>query len=233
MPLLLQEEFLLLQEEDNSIEIAYEGKKLNECGIWMKNVTATWNNETRSTLNRITLSVQPGELLAVIGSVGSGKTSLLMSILGEIPIISGKVSVKGKISYSSQEAWIFNGTIRENIIFGEEYQEEKYRKVLHITTLEKDIRIFPNGDSTLVGERGVIMSGGQKARINLARALYLDADIFLLDDPLSAVDVPVARHLFQKCIMEYLNDKVCILVTHQTQFLNSTTKVVMLNGKKL
>ncbi|XP_067119202.1 ATP-binding cassette sub-family C member 4-like [Centruroides vittatus] len=225
------QEFLLLQEKDNnSNEIADEGTKLNECGIWMENVMATWNNKTGSTLNGITLSVQPGEMLAVIGSVGSGKTSLLMSILGEIPVISGKVSVKGKISYSSQEAWIFNGTIRENIIFGEEYQEEKYRKVLHITTLEKDIRSFPNGDSTLVGERGVIMSGGQKARINLARALYLDADIFLLDDPLSAVDVPVARHLFQKCIMEYLNDKVCILVTHQTQFLNSTTKVLMLNG---
>ncbi|XP_023242085.1 multidrug resistance-associated protein 4-like [Centruroides sculpturatus] len=153
-----------------------------------------------------------------------------MSILGEISIISGTVSVKGKISYSSQEAWIFNGTIRENIIFGEEYQEERYRKVLHITTLEKDIGLFPNGDLTLVGERGMIMSGGQKARINLARALYHDADIFLLDDPLSAVDVPVARHLFQKCIMEFLNDKICILVTHQTQFLNSTTKVLMLNG---
>ncbi|XP_023230117.1 multidrug resistance-associated protein 4-like [Centruroides sculpturatus] len=225
------QDFLLLQEkENNSVEIANEKTKLNECGIWMKNVMATWNNKTGWTLNGITLSVQPGELLAVIGSVGSGKTSLLMSILGEIPIISGTVSVKGKISYSSQEAWIFNGTIRENIIFGEEYQEERYRKVLHITTLEKDIRLFPNGDLTLVGERGVIMSGGQKARINLARALYLDADIFLLDDPLSAVDVPVARHLFQKCIMEYLNDKICILVTHQTQFLNSTTKVLMLNG---
>ncbi|XP_023212547.1 multidrug resistance-associated protein 4-like [Centruroides sculpturatus] len=227
----LEKDFLLLQEkENNSGEIANEKTKLNECGIWMKNVTATWNNKIGLTLNGIKLCVQPGELLAVIGSVGSGKTSLLMSILGEIPIISGTVSVKGKISYSSQEAWIFNGTIRENIIFGEEYQEEKYRKVLHITTLEKDIRLFPKGDLTLVGERGVIMSGGQKARINLARALYLDADIFLLDDPLSAVDGPVARHLFQKCIMEYLNDKTCILVTHQTQFLNSTTKVLMLNG---
>ncbi|XP_023242770.1 multidrug resistance-associated protein 4-like [Centruroides sculpturatus] len=226
-------DFLLLQEkENNSGEIANEKTKQNECGIWMKNVTATWNNKIGLTLNGIKLCVQPGELLAVIGSVGSGKTSLLMSILGEIPIISGTVSVKGKISYSSQEAWIFNGTIRENIIFGEEYQDEKYRKVLHITSLEKDIRLFPNGDLTLVGERGVIMSGGQKARINLARALYLDADIFLLDDPLSAVDGPVARHLFQKCIMEYLNDKICILVTHQTQFLNSTTKVLMLNGGK-
>ncbi|XP_067135105.1 ATP-binding cassette sub-family C member 4-like [Centruroides vittatus] len=180
------------------------------------------------TLNEISLNVQPGELLTVIGPVGSGKTSLLMSILGEIPISSGKVTVKGKIAYASQEAWVFNETIRENILFGEEYQEEKYKKVLHMTALEKDISLFPKGDLTIVGERGVIMSGGQKGRINLARALYVDADIFLLDDPLSAVDVPVGKHIFEKCIMEYLKEKICILVTHQVQFLNSASKVLVL-----
>ncbi|XP_067134904.1 ATP-binding cassette sub-family C member 4-like [Centruroides vittatus] len=183
---------------------------------------------TEPTLNGISLNMQSGELLIVIGPVGSGKTSLLMSVLGEIPITSGEVSVKGKISYASQEAWVFNATVRDNILFGEEYQEDKYRKILHITALEKDIRLFPKGDLTIVGERGVIMSGGQKARINLARALYLDADIFLLDDPLSAVDVPVAKHIFEKCIMEYLKDKICVLVTHQIQFLNSSSKILVL-----
>ncbi|XP_067125036.1 ATP-binding cassette sub-family C member 4-like [Centruroides vittatus] len=192
----------------------------------MDNVTAVWKKEP--TLNEISLNVQPGELLTVIGPVGSGKTSLLMSILGEIPISSGKVTVKGKIAYASQEAWVFNETIRENILFGEEYQEEKYKKVLHMTALEKDISLFPKGDLTIVGERGVIMSGGQKGRINLARALYVDADIFLLDDPLSAVDVPVGKHIFEKCIMEYLKEKICILVTHQVQFLNSASKVLVL-----
>ncbi|XP_023213313.1 multidrug resistance-associated protein 4-like [Centruroides sculpturatus] len=152
-----------------------------------------------------------------------------MSILGEIPVTSGEVIVKGKIAYASQEAWVFNETIRENILFGEKYQEEKYRKVLHITALEKDISLFPKGDLTIVGERGVIMSGGQKARINLARALYMDADIFLLDDPLSAVDVPVAKHIFEKCIMEYLDEKICILVTHQVQFINSASKILVIN----
>ncbi|XP_023233964.1 multidrug resistance-associated protein 4-like [Centruroides sculpturatus] len=152
-----------------------------------------------------------------------------MSLLSEIPVISGKISVKGKIAYASQEAWIFNGSIRENILFGEEYQEEKYRYIIHITALEKDISLFPKKDLTLVGERGVIMSGGQKARINLARALYLDADIFLLDDPLSAVDVPVAKEIFEKCIIEYLKNKICILVTHQVQFLNFATKILVLN----
>ncbi|XP_067123925.1 ATP-binding cassette sub-family C member 4-like [Centruroides vittatus] len=225
--------FLLLQEKENrTLKVEEATSKLTEYGIWMNNVTATWRKETNPTLNDISINVQPGELLTVIGPVGSGKTSFLMSILGEIPVSSGNVIVKGKIAYASQEAWVFNESIRENILFGEEYQEEKYKTVLHITALEKDISFFPKGDLTIVGERGVIMSGGQKARINLARALYLDADIFLLDDPLSAVDVPVAKHIFEKCIMEYLKDKICILVTHQVQFLNSASKILVLNKEK-
>ncbi|XP_023213002.1 multidrug resistance-associated protein 4-like, partial [Centruroides sculpturatus] len=224
------QEFLLLHEKDtNDIEIVEEVGNLNKYGIWMNNVTATWKNESQPTLSKISLNVQPGELLTVIGPVGSGKTSLLMSVLGEIPVTSGKVIVKGKIAYASQEAWVFNETVRENILFGEEFKEEKYRNVLYITALEKDISLFPKGDLTIVGERGVIMSGGQKARINLARALYLDADIFLLDDPLSAVDVPVAKHIFEKCIMEHLKHKICILVTHQVQFLNPASKILVLN----
>ncbi|XP_067128898.1 ATP-binding cassette sub-family C member 4-like [Centruroides vittatus] len=227
------QDFLLLQEKENNAEkILVIKANLSENGIYMNNVTAAWKNETEPTLNEISLNMQPGELLTVLGPVGSGKTCLLMSMLGEIPIRSGNVSVKGKIAYASQEAWVFNETVRENILFGEEYDEEKYKKVLHITALDKDICLFPKGDLTIVGERGVIMSGGQKARINLARALYLDADIFLLDDPLSAVDVTVAKHIFEKCVMEYLKDKICILVTHQIQFLNSGNKILVLNKGK-
>ncbi|XP_023231179.1 multidrug resistance-associated protein 4-like [Centruroides sculpturatus] len=181
-----------------------------------------------TTLKAISLDVQVGELLVVVGSIGSGKTSLLMTILGEIPICSGKVIVNGKIAYASQEAWLFNGTIRENILFGGEYREDKYNEVLYITALEKDISLFPKGDLTRVGERGTTMSGGQKARINLARALYRDADIFILDDPLSAVDTPVAKHIFEKCIMKYLSNKICILVTHQIHFLQYATKILVL-----
>ncbi|XP_023226978.1 multidrug resistance-associated protein 4-like [Centruroides sculpturatus] len=223
--------FLLLHEkENNAVKTIEEEENLKE--IRMDTVTATWKKGTEPTLNGISLNMQPGELLLVVGHVGSGKTSLLMSLLKEIPITSGEVSVKGKISYASQEAWVFNATVRENILFGEEYHEDKYRKVLHITALEKDIRLFPKGDQTIVGERGVMVSGGQKARINLARALYVNADIFLLDDPLSAVDVPVAKHIFEKCIMEYLKDKICILVTHQIQFLNSASKILVLKKGK-
>ncbi|XP_023241146.1 multidrug resistance-associated protein 4-like isoform X1 [Centruroides sculpturatus] len=227
------QDFLLLQERENdAVKTARERENSTEYEIRMDSVTAAWKNEFEPTLSGISLNMQPRELLIVIGPVGSGKTSLLMSVLGEIPITSGEVSVKGKISYASQEAWVFNATIRENILFGEEYQEDKYRKILHITALEKDISLFPKGDKTIVGEKGVIMSGGQKARINLARALYVDADIFLLDDPLSAVDVPVAKHIFEKCIMEYLKDKICILVTHQIQFLNSACKILALKKGK-
>ncbi|XP_023244547.1 multidrug resistance-associated protein 4-like isoform X3 [Centruroides sculpturatus] len=227
------QDFLLLQERENDADnTVRERENSTEYEIRMDSVTAAWKKEFEPTLNGISLNMQSRELLIVIGPVGSGKSSLLMSVLGEIPITSGKVSVKGKISYASQEAWVFNATIRENILFGEEYQEDKYRKILHITALEKDISLFPKGDLTIVGEKGVIMSGGQKARINLARTLYVDADIFLLDDPLSAVDVPVAKHIFEKCIMEYLKDKICILVTHQIQFLNSACRILALKKGK-
>ncbi|XP_023233963.1 multidrug resistance-associated protein 4-like [Centruroides sculpturatus] len=133
------QDFLLLQGKDNiSAKGIEKNQKLIEInGIWMERVQAAWNKETELTLDGISLQVQPGELLTVIGPVGSGKTSLLMSLLSEIPVISGKISVKGKIAYASQEAWIFNGSIRENILFGEEYQEEKYRYIIHITALEK------------------------------------------------------------------------------------------------
>ncbi|XP_023228994.1 multidrug resistance-associated protein 4-like [Centruroides sculpturatus] len=194
--------------------------------------TVIYGKNGDPTLKGISLNVKPGELLAVVGSVGSGKTSLLMSILREIPISSGELSVKGKIAYASQEAWLFYGTIRENILFGETFHEEKYRKILHITALEKDINLFSKRDLTRVGEKGVIMSGGQKARINLARALYLDADIYILDDPLSAVDTPVASHIFEKCIMEYLSEKICILVTHHVHFLKFVNKILVLKEGK-
>ncbi|XP_067134909.1 ATP-binding cassette sub-family C member 4-like [Centruroides vittatus] len=227
------QDFLLLPEkENNAVTTVEERENLTEYEIRMDSVTAAWKKGTKPTLNGISLNMKPGELLTVIGPVGSGKTSLLMSVLGEIPITSGEVSVKGKISYASQEAWVFNATVRENILFGEEYEEDKYRKILHITALEKDIRLFPKRDLTVVGERGVIMSGGQKARINLARALYLNADIFLLDDPLSAVDVPVAKHIFEKCIMKYLKEKICVLVTQQIQFVNTASKILVLKKGK-
>lgn len=154
--------------------------------------------------------------------------------MGELFINKGRVDVKGRISYASQEAWIYSGTVRENILFNSVYDSEKYKEVVKVCALERDMTLFPNGDQTLIGDRGTSLSGGQRARINLARSLYLDADIFLLDDPLSAVDAHVARHIFHEAIKGYLSKKVVILVTHQLQFIKNAHKILLLkNGEQI
>lgn len=187
-----------------------------------------------SALRNVTYSVKAGELMIILGRVGSGKSSVLMSILGELPLVSGKMKIRGRISYSSQEAWIFAGTVKENVLFGKAFDEKRYGKVLKVCSLDRDIKLFPYGDETIVGERGVSLSGGQRARINLARAIYYDADIYLLDDPLSAVDAMVAKHIFTDCITGFLKDKAVILATHQTQFVQKDTKVLFLqDGRQI
>jgi len=132
--------------------------------------------------------------------------------------------VYGKVAYASQEAWIFSGTIRENILCGAEYNEQRYRRVVEATTLARDLNLLPKGDQSLVGERGISLSGGQKARVNLARCLY----VYLMDDPLSAVDKHVGRHLFNEAINGFLKDKTRILVTHQLQYLKGVDKILVL-----
>lgn len=161
---------------------------LSEAGINVKNVTARWDEDnSEETLDNVSLLVQPGTLVAIIGPVGSGKSSLIQAILGELKINSGTIDVNGVVSYASQEPWLFSGTVRSNILFGEPMDKERYNKVVRKCALERDFALFPHGDKTIVGERGVSLSGGQKARISLARACYRKAGIYLLDDPLSAV----------------------------------------------
>ncbi|GFS15404.1 ABC transporter C family member 5 [Elysia marginata] len=199
-------------------------------GVKMMNVTAKWDGspEGVTTLDDISLSVSTGQLVAVIGPVGSGKTSLLMTLLGELPVQSGSVRAQGKIAYVSQHPWIFSGSLRQNILFGEPLDKARYDKIIRISALSRDLTILPNGDATLIGDRGVTLSGGQRARVSLARALYMDADIYLLDDPLAAVDTAVGRHIFEKCIVKYLKDKPRILVTHQVQLLPVADNIVIL-----
>ncbi|XP_046392414.1 ATP-binding cassette sub-family C member 4-like isoform X2 [Ischnura elegans] len=202
--------------------------------ISVVDATAKWSsNVTENTLSKVSLTVKPGALVAVIGQVGAGKTSLLQAILGELPLISGSIKVDGKISYSCQEPWTFGGTIRQNILFGQEYDRKRYNKVVEACALSPDFKQFPYGDSTVVGERGVSLSGGQRARLTLARAVYNDADVFLLDDPLSAVDSHVGRHLFDECIAGYLSSKTRILVTHQLQYLKKVDEIIILNNGKI
>jgi ATP-binding cassette subfamily C (CFTR/MRP) protein 4 len=211
-----------------------ERKKTEKPRLLLKNVSAKWLEQSNeSTLKDLNLDVTSNQLVAVIGAVGSGKSSLFNVLLKELPIESGTVSVKGQISYSSQEPWLFSASVRQNILFNEQFDEERYKQVVEICALHSDFKLLPYGDKTLVGERGKALSGGQKARINLARCVYKKADIYLLDDPLSAVDANVGRHLYDRCIKGFLSDKICILITHQLQYLNSADKIIVMEDGKI
>ncbi|XP_045472555.1 ATP-binding cassette sub-family C member 4-like [Harmonia axyridis] len=217
------QEFLLMEEKDT-----FMIRETEDNSIRLKHVDACWVPPT-STLKGISIKLPPGVLCAVIGPVGSGKSSLLKLLLGELIPSSGVVEFSGDISYASQEPWLFASNVRNNILFGEEYNRSHYKTVVRVCALEKDFEQFPEGDKTRVGDRGVSLSGGQRARINLARAVYKDSDIYLLDDPLSAVDTKVGRHLFDKCILEHLRGKTRILVTHQLQYLKRADIIIVLN----
>jgi len=199
--------------------------------VSLENVTCVWSHTSElPTLDNVSLSATNGQLVGITGPVGSGKTSLLMTILGEIPISSGKISCIGKIAFVSQTPWVYSGTVRDNIVFGKEFHEQKYNKVIDVCDLEKDIASFTKRVLTEIGQRGAILSGGQRARVSLARAIYSDADIYLLDDPFSAVDAKVGKHLFDRCIKEFLDGRIRILVTHQLQFLKETDSIVILRN---
>lgn len=196
--------------------------------IIVKDIQASWISECK-TLNGLNINIPAGCMCAIVGPVGSGKSSFLQLLLGELPAESGIVKVGGSISYASQEPWLFLSSVRKNILFGQDYDQNVYKRVVKVCALERDFELFPNGDKTFVGERGVSLSGGQRARINLARAVYKKADIYLLDDPLSAVDTHVGKQLFEECIMGYLKGKTRILVTHQLQFLKGADHIIVLN----
>ncbi|XP_068230341.1 ATP-binding cassette sub-family C member 4-like isoform X1 [Palaemon carinicauda] len=225
------QDFLEMEEleDTNRVQKSNLRPKLKDCGVTVSGLSAKWSEATEeNTLTNVTCSVKAGELLAVIGPVGSGKGSLLHAILGELPAKAGSISVRGKVAYASQEPWVFSGTVKQNILFGQEFNEKRYNEVIRVCALEQDLEQLPERDLTMVGERGVALSGGQKARVNLARAVYYDADIYLLDDPLSAVDTHVGRHLFDQCIVDHLKHKVRILVTHQLQYLKPASQILVL-----
>ncbi|KAK7154854.1 hypothetical protein R3I93_009716 [Phoxinus phoxinus] len=220
--------FLLLDElVRTNVPLSQEEKK--EASVEIQDLLCYWDKTLDSpTLQNLSFTVKPGQLLAVIGPVGAGKSSLLSSVLGELPAEKGVIKVKGELTYASQQPWVFPGTIRSNILFGKELQPQRYERVLKACALKRDMELLPDGDLTVIGDRGATLSGGQKARVNLARAVYQDADIYLLDDPLSAVDAEVGRHLFEHCICGILKEKPRILVTHQLQFLKAADQILVL-----
>ncbi|CAG9840924.1 unnamed protein product [Diabrotica balteata] len=205
-----------------------------EVGVKIKNASVKWiKSQPENTLEEVTFEAKSNQLIAVVGTVGGGKSTLLHVILKELDPIDGSVEVNGSVSYASQEPWIFGGSIRQNIIFGQKYDEIKYEEVLRVCSLEKDLALFPHADRTLVGERGAMLSGGQRARINLARAIYKESDIYLLDDPLSAVDTHVGKQLYTNCITGYLKHKCVILVTHQLQYLRTANCIYLFEEGKI
>ncbi|KDR24429.1 putative multidrug resistance-associated protein, partial [Zootermopsis nevadensis] len=207
-----------------------KGDTVERKSVKIINVTAKWTGDSpENTLTDVSLEVRPGGLVAVIGPVGSGKTSLLYAILKELPLSSGSIVVGGSLSYASQEPWLFTASVRQNILFGQPLDRNRYRQVVRACALELDFQQLPHGDRTIVGERGATLSGGQRARINLARAIYKEADVYLLDDPLSAVDAHVGHHLFDRCICQFLEDKSRILITHQLHYLSLADNIVILN----
>ncbi|XP_060071681.1 multidrug resistance-associated protein 1-like [Ylistrum balloti] len=203
--------------------------------ITVEKGTFTWEKEAETpTLREINLEIPDGSLVAVVGSVGSGKSSILSAILGEMEKVKGKANVKGSVAYVAQQAWIQNATLQDNILFGKPKSQSEYSNVLDACALKTDLEILPAGDQTEIGEKGINLSGGQKQRVSLARAVYQDADIYLLDDPLSAVDSHVGKHIFDEVIGPngLLREKTRVLVTHGIGFLPKVDLIVVLvNGQ--
>jgi len=184
-------------------------------------------------LKDINIKIKKGSLTAIVGTVGSGKSSLINAIIGEMKREEGKIVHGGTFSYCSQQAWIQNATIRDNIVFGKEYDEDLYDSVIENCSLTHDLEVFQDGDMTEIGERGITLSGGQKQRINLARAVYYDSDIILMDDPLSAVDAHVSRALFDNCILGALEGKTRVLVTHQLHVLPDVDYIIVMKAGRI
>uniref|UniRef100_A0A8C4I3Q8 ATP-binding cassette, sub-family C (CFTR/MRP), member 3 n=1 Tax=Dicentrarchus labrax TaxID=13489 RepID=A0A8C4I3Q8_DICLA len=205
-----------------------------EFSLTVVNGKFSWAKEDPPVLHNINVMVPQGSLLAVVGHVGCGKSSLISALLGEMEKLEGEVSIRGSVAYVPQQAWIQNATLRDNILFGKPYNEQKYRCVLEACALTPDLEVLPGGDMTEIGEKGINLSGGQRQRVSLARALYSDTDVYLLDDPLSAVDAHVAKHIFDNLIGPEgaLKGKTRILVTHGISFLPQVDNImVMVDGR--
>ncbi|KAL8190652.1 UNVERIFIED_CONTAM: hypothetical protein K2H54_057714 [Gekko kuhli] len=226
------ENFLSSEDLDpQNINTDYRGKH----AVRFVNASFHWTKIGTPSLHKLSIEIPEGLLVAVVGQVGAGKSSFLSAVLGEMEKIEGRAQRKGSVAYVSQQAWIQNSTLQENILFGSELNKFYYERVLEACALLPDLDQLPMGDQTEIGERGVNMSGGQKQRVSLARAVYSNADLYLLDDPLSAVDVHVGKHLFEKVIGSsgLLKNKTRILVTHNLTLLPQTDIVMVMEDGRI
>jgi len=236
--------FLLIEENDQKqmlkrISSSTDNKTQNDPKIPMvslKNLCCKLTTESMekkdnkvTLLENVNLDLSEAKLIAVIGKIGCGKSSLLNVILKELPVTKGELSINGSIALVSQKAWLFTGTIRDNIIFGKEYDEKWFNIVLRACALDSDLDCFAQRDLSYIGERGIKLSGGQRARVSLARAVYHNTDIYLLDDPLSALDSKIGSHVFEQCIKRLLSKRLRILVTHDIHYLDSVDQIVVMD----
>ncbi|KAI0986807.1 hypothetical protein GJ496_009667 [Pomphorhynchus laevis] len=225
------ERFFQLSEIDNDV-VNYEN--LGENAIEMRNSTLTWKNRGFS-MKDLTVTIKKGSTVAVVGDVGSGKSSFIQAILGEMILISGSIHIDGTKTYVPQQSWILNTTVRENVVMHNKFNEDLYQRVMFACGLLEDIAILPNGDLTEIGERGINLSGGQKQRINLARTLYSNADIYFLDDPLSYIDYNLSKHIFEKVLSTtgLLSQKTCVLVSNDLRLLPKCDNILYLQDGKI
>ncbi|XP_049538577.1 multidrug resistance-associated protein 1 isoform X2 [Anopheles darlingi] len=217
----------LNQEELDPDNVQHDEKE--SAPLLIENGVFSWGDE-ETTLKNINVRVERNQIVAVVGTVGSGKSSLLSAFLGEMDKVSGRVNTLGRIAYVSQQAWIQNATLKDNILFGKPLDERRYQRIIEACALKPDIEMLPGGDMTEIGEKGINLSGGQKQRVSLARAVYNDADVYFLDDPLSAVDSHVGKHIFEQVIGSsgLLGSKTRVLVTHGITYLPETDKIYVL-----
>nr|XP_056722202.1 multidrug resistance-associated protein 1-like [Euleptes europaea] len=227
--------FLSHEELDPDSIIRGSLKDADGNSIVVKNATFSWSRSDPPCLNNISFAIPECRLVAVVGQVGCGKSSLLSALLGEMEKRDGSVFIKGSVAYVSQQAWIQNATLKENIIFGREVKESWYKRAVEGCALLPDLEILPSGDQTEIGEKGVNLSGGQKQRVSLARAVYCDADVYLLDDPLSAVDAHVGKHIFEQVIgpKGILKNKTRVLVTHGVSYLPLMDMIIVMTEGKI
>eukprot|EP00271_Cylindrocystis_brebissonii_P007833 TRINITY_DN2165_c0_g1_i1.p1 TRINITY_DN2165_c0_g1~~TRINITY_DN2165_c0_g1_i1.p1 ORF type:complete len:1709 (-),score=349.89 TRINITY_DN2165_c0_g1_i1:1265-6391(-) len=228
-----------LQEMLLAEERAEEGTpsvEPNHPVIEVQQGTFSWGAKgDRPTLKDITLEVRAGALVAIVGGTGEGKSSLLSALIGELPPAEGHSApiVRGRLAYVPQISWIFNATVRDNILFGLPYEAERYDRAIRVSALARDLDLLSGGDLTEIGERGVNISGGQKQRVSIARAVYADADVYFFDDPLSALDSHVAKQVFDECVHDALAGRTRVMVTNQLHFLPRVDYVVLLKDGRI
>lgn len=222
--------------QSDAVEVRPPVQSIGEETVVIRDATFSWNrHENRTVLNDINFRTTKGDLSCIVGRVGAGKSSFLQSILGDLWKIKGEVQVHGTTAYVSQSPWIMNATVRENIIFGYRYDSNFYEKTVKACALLDDFAQLPDGDETVVGERGISLSGGQRARVALARAVYARADVYLLDDCLSAVDSHVGRHIIDNVLgpKGLLASKTRILATNSIPVLVESDYICLLRDGEI